>query len=174
VYSRRYFNGSTLPRNSPCMGRRQKACRPCAEPRHHSISAHMGPTQGQARRRAPMGRRGAPSVLELFVFRLTCFKLEYMVISLDDKEKDAKLSLRQTEILAKLNTIVDIICADCPEKCASWNLLLRFAHRYLIVYQSQNFTLSMAATCWSPHLVPHTPAQYPICCPSKATCDIGE
>ncbi|KXN90986.1 Glutamate--cysteine ligase [Leucoagaricus sp. SymC.cos] len=42
-------------------------------------------------------------------------ELEYMVISLDDKEKNAKLSLRQTEILAKLNAIVDDICADCPE-----------------------------------------------------------
>ncbi|KAF9452748.1 glutamate-cysteine ligase catalytic subunit [Macrolepiota fuliginosa MF-IS2] len=42
-------------------------------------------------------------------------ELEYMVISFDDKEKNAKLSLRQTEILAKLNAIVDDICADCPE-----------------------------------------------------------
>jgi len=49
--------------------------------------------------------------------KLTCPELEYMVISLDNKEKSAKLSLRQTEILAKLNAIVDDICADCPEKC---------------------------------------------------------
>ncbi|EKM80633.1 hypothetical protein AGABI1DRAFT_71066 [Agaricus bisporus var. burnettii JB137-S8] len=42
-------------------------------------------------------------------------EVEYLVISLDDKEKNAKLSLRQTEILAKLNAIVDDICADCPE-----------------------------------------------------------
>ncbi|KAF8070687.1 glutamate-cysteine ligase catalytic subunit [Lyophyllum atratum] len=41
-------------------------------------------------------------------------EIEYMVISFDDAEKNAKLSLRQTEILAKLSTIVDNICADCP------------------------------------------------------------
>lgn len=39
-----------------------------------------------------------------------------MVISFDDKEKNAKLSLRQTEILAKLAAIVDDIGADCPDK----------------------------------------------------------
>ncbi|KAL0068752.1 glutamate--cysteine ligase [Marasmius tenuissimus] len=36
-------------------------------------------------------------------------ELEYMVISLDDENKNAKLSLRQTEILAKLGAIVDDI-----------------------------------------------------------------
>ena len=35
-----------------------------------------------------------------------------MVVSFDDKEKNAKVSLRQSEILAKLQTIVDDI-ADC-------------------------------------------------------------
>ena len=41
---------------------------------------------------------------------LTCFvQIEYMVIAFDDVTKNAKLSLRQTEILAKLNkSIVDI------------------------------------------------------------------
>lgn len=39
-----------------------------------------------------------------------------MVVSFDDKEKNAKLSLRQTEILAKLNTIVNDICAGCPDE----------------------------------------------------------
>ena len=38
-----------------------------------------------------------------------------MVVSFDDNEKNAKLSLRQTEILAKLNDIVNDISADCPE-----------------------------------------------------------
>ncbi|KAF9010584.1 glutamate-cysteine ligase catalytic subunit [Cyathus striatus] len=42
-------------------------------------------------------------------------EIEYMVVSFDDEEKNAKLSLRQTEILAKLNTIVDDINADCPD-----------------------------------------------------------
>ena len=43
-------------------------------------------------------------------------QIEYMVVSLDDTEKNAKLSLRQTEILAKLSTIVNDICADCPKE----------------------------------------------------------
>jgi glutamate--cysteine ligase catalytic subunit len=38
-----------------------------------------------------------------------------MVISFDHNEKNAKLSLRQTEILAKLNAIVNDISLDCPE-----------------------------------------------------------
>ncbi|KDR75147.1 hypothetical protein GALMADRAFT_268698 [Galerina marginata CBS 339.88] len=42
-------------------------------------------------------------------------EIEYMVVSFDDEEKNAKLSLRQTEILAKLSAIVDDISADCPE-----------------------------------------------------------
>ncbi|KAF8639556.1 hypothetical protein AX17_001460 [Amanita inopinata Kibby_2008] len=42
-------------------------------------------------------------------------EIEYMVIAFDDEQKNAKLSLRQTEILAKLSSIVDDICSDCPE-----------------------------------------------------------
>jgi glutamate--cysteine ligase catalytic subunit len=38
-----------------------------------------------------------------------------MVISFDDEEKNAKLSLRQTEILAKLSAIVSGICEGCPQ-----------------------------------------------------------
>jgi glutamate--cysteine ligase catalytic subunit len=37
-----------------------------------------------------------------------------MVVVFDDKKKNAKLSLRQTEILAKLDVIVEDISADCP------------------------------------------------------------
>ena len=36
-----------------------------------------------------------------------------MVVSFDDEAKNAKLSLRQTEILEKLSSIVDDICSDC-------------------------------------------------------------
>jgi len=43
-------------------------------------------------------------------------QIEYMVVSFDDKEKNATLSLRQTEILAKLGAIVNDICADCPDQ----------------------------------------------------------
>lgn len=43
-----------------------------------------------------------------------------MVVAFDNEEKNAKLSLRQTEILQKLSTIVDSICADCPEECVKY------------------------------------------------------
>lgn len=42
-------------------------------------------------------------------------KIEYMVVAFDDQEKNAKLSLRQTEILAKLQSIVNDIATDRGE-----------------------------------------------------------
>ncbi|KAI0645912.1 glutamate-cysteine ligase catalytic subunit [Trametes meyenii] len=42
-------------------------------------------------------------------------EIEYMVAAFDDREKTVKLSLRQTEILSKLQTIVDDIVSDRGE-----------------------------------------------------------
>ncbi|KAF8629426.1 hypothetical protein AX15_003473 [Amanita polypyramis BW_CC] len=42
-------------------------------------------------------------------------EIEYMVVAFDDEQKRARLSLRQQEILAELSSIVNDICADCPE-----------------------------------------------------------
>ena len=39
-------------------------------------------------------------------------QIEYMVISLDNDAKSARLSLRQSEILEKLNTVVGSLCED--------------------------------------------------------------
>ena len=39
-----------------------------------------------------------------------------MVASFDDDARSVKLSLRQTEILAKLQTIVDGISSNCPDQ----------------------------------------------------------
>jgi glutamate--cysteine ligase catalytic subunit len=39
-----------------------------------------------------------------------------MVVSFDKEEKNAKLSLRQTEILAKLSSIVGDISSECAAK----------------------------------------------------------
>lgn len=39
-----------------------------------------------------------------------------MVVSFDNVEKNAKLSLRQTEILAKLRDIVDDLSSDTDEQ----------------------------------------------------------
>nr|AZS52301.1 gammaglutamyl cysteine synthetase 1 [Hebeloma cylindrosporum] len=41
-------------------------------------------------------------------------EIEYMVVSFDAKEKNAKLSLRQQEILEKINSAVDDISAGAP------------------------------------------------------------
>ncbi|GBE81136.1 Glutamate--cysteine ligase [Sparassis crispa] len=42
-------------------------------------------------------------------------EIEYMVVQFDDQEKNAKLSLRQTEILAKLQAIVSDIATDASK-----------------------------------------------------------
>ena len=39
-------------------------------------------------------------------------KIEYMIVSFDNSTKNAMLSLRQTEILAKLNATVDEPCEE--------------------------------------------------------------
>ena len=39
-----------------------------------------------------------------------------MVASFDDQAKSAKLSLRQSEILAKLQAVVSDISSNCPDQ----------------------------------------------------------
>jgi len=97
-----------------------------------------------------------------------------MVVSFDDNEKNAKLSLRQTEILAKLNDIVNDISADCPEgyvpasgSCRQPN------HSFYIVSLCPNSIQNMDGTCWNLRLVRHTLDQYPTFCQSRKICDIG-
>ncbi|KAB5590747.1 Glutamate-cysteine ligase catalytic subunit [Ceratobasidium theobromae] len=41
-------------------------------------------------------------------------EIEYMVVSYDDENKNARLSLRQSEILAKLKNVVTDLCKGCP------------------------------------------------------------
>jgi hypothetical protein len=53
------------------------------------------------------------------VLNIYIAQIEYMVVAFNDLEKTAKLSLRQTEILAKLAAIVEDICVDCPPSCAA-------------------------------------------------------
>ena len=43
-------------------------------------------------------------------------KIEYMVVSLDDAEKNAKLSLRQTEILGKLSGVCNDLSDQTEQK----------------------------------------------------------
>jgi glutamate--cysteine ligase catalytic subunit len=49
-----------------------------------------------------------------WIFDLISFhKVEYIVVVFDSKTKNTKISLRQTEILQKLQSIVDDIRSDC-------------------------------------------------------------
>lgn len=45
-----------------------------------------------------------------------------MVVALDDETKNAKLSLRQTEILAKLSSIVNDISLETADSCVEPSL----------------------------------------------------
>ncbi|KAF8973058.1 glutamate-cysteine ligase catalytic subunit [Flammula alnicola] len=58
-------------------------------------------------------------------------EVEYMVISFDDQDKNAKLSLRQTEILAKLNAIVCDISAESPDNISVPNFHPEYG-RYML------------------------------------------
>ncbi len=106
---------------------------------------------------------------------VTSCQIEYMVVSFDDQEKNASLSLRQTEILAKLNEIVDDICADCPEKyvfnISIWTYVL--TQLFLLVYQFLNFTRNMAAICWNQPPALPTLATLMTYCQFKAICVTG-
>ena len=51
----------------------------------------------------------------IVVYRV-CLEVEYLVASFDDGARNAKLSLQQAEILAKLATIVDDISSSCPDQ----------------------------------------------------------
>lgn len=64
-------------------------------------------------------------------------KVEYMVAIFDNEEKDVRLSLRQTEILAKLQSIVSDIASDRGETSVSSPLLLcRQPHMRFISMQT--------------------------------------
>lgn len=96
-----------------------------------------------------------------------------MVVSFDDNEKNAKLSLRQTEILAKLNDIVNDISADCPEGYVPGSLYRRCNHLFHIVLLCPNSIQNTDDTCWNLHLVLHILDQYLTFCQSRKICDIG-
>lgn len=95
-----------------------------------------------------------------------------MVVVFDDYEKAAKLSLRQMEILAKLDAIVDDISSDCP--CQYVSRLNCCSSYKSVVFLCQNFILNMGDTCWNQHLGRLTRDPFQISYLLKVICDTGE
>ncbi|KAG7098839.1 hypothetical protein E1B28_000743 [Marasmius oreades] len=104
-------------------------------------------------------------------------EIEYMVISFDDEKKNAKLSLRQTEILAKLSAIVSDICSECDSSIAVPTFHPEYG-RYmlestpgspytgsisdlLIVEQNMRYRRSLARRHLQPNEVPLTFTSFP-------------
>ena len=96
-----------------------------------------------------------------------------MVVSFDHNEKNAKLSLRQTEILEKLNDVVNDMCADCPEGYVPGCLYRHSNHSFHIVLLCPNSIQNTDGICWNLRLVRRILDQYPTFCQSRKICDIG-
>lgn len=83
-----------------------------------------------------------------------------MVVTFDNTERNAKLSLRQSEILAKLQKIVDDIACGC-DKCVhhliDCDLLSEIACGHL-ASRYRRTTQSTDASCSSRRPVRHTQA----------------
>lgn len=66
------------------------------------------------------------------------------MVAFDDETKNAKVSLRQQEILAKLSSIVDDLSADSAEQLAH-----PFHYRSLISHRFQYFRTHFSSRVWS-------------------------
>ena len=99
-----------------------------------------------------------------------------MVAAFDDQEKNAKLSLRQTEILAKLQSIVNNIASDSAEPYVLLSSLTQVpcTQRTTAGTLCRHSTPSMDGLCWSPPPDLPTRARSVISSPSRTTCAIGE
>jgi hypothetical protein len=106
---------------------------------------------------------------------ISYIQIEYMVVAFDNAERNAKLSLRQSEILAKLQQIVDDIACGCDRYV---RLCLATPHITLIpvLHPASLFRLiiqSMDVLCWSQHQVHRTQGAWVISCVWNQTCEIG-
>jgi len=99
-------------------------------------------------------------------------------VAFDEEDKDARLSLRQTEILHKLSNICDKLpngpgnrsARHCPSVCRHCLLMIRMMTTSLAMaiqqmltrcatVSSLSFTPSMEGSCSSPHQESPTMAQ---------------
>jgi hypothetical protein len=79
-------------------------------------------------------------IYPLYLLDSDVSQIEYMVVALDDEEKDARLSLRQTEILHELSNV----CSDLTSgprnrfvrSCAQRGLLIFRPFHWYLVYES--------------------------------------
>jgi hypothetical protein len=97
-----------------------------------------------------------------------------MVVWFDDKEKNAKLSLRQSEILAQLKLVED----EIRSKLGPDEYVHRQSHKTPGLIQRSVLyllfsTQSMAAICSSRPPAHHTLVLLAIYCQWRATCDTG-
>ena len=76
-----------------------------------------------------------------------------MVAAFDDQEKNVKLSLRQTEILAKLQSIVSDIASDRGETCVFFLLSLSRPRSvgYMPFIRTQTLCADVPPRVWPVH-----------------------
>lgn len=87
-------------------------------------------------------------------------QLEYMVVSMDDAEKTAKLSLRQGEILDKLSHIVSDLCEGCPNEWGELDYVLA------IYWQSDSVAIPTFHPEYGRYMLESTPGKpYTGCLP---------
>ncbi|CAE6435924.1 unnamed protein product [Rhizoctonia solani] len=105
-------------------------------------------------------------------------EIEYMVVSYDDENKNARLSLRQSEILAKLQDVVLDLCNDCPASAGSVPTFHPEYGRYMLestpgapyngtvsnlleVERNMRYRRKLAKAYLLPHEVPMTITSFP-------------
>lgn len=98
-----------------------------------------------------------------------------MVVAFDNAEKNAKLSLRQSEILEKLSNICSDLSDETDDRQAVPPPCLAVVplNVFLSVSSSRRFTQNMDVICLSPPRVVHTRDAYRTCYLSRAICVIG-
>ncbi|CEL60653.1 glutamate--cysteine ligase catalytic subunit [Rhizoctonia solani AG-1 IB] len=105
-------------------------------------------------------------------------EIEYIVVSYDDDNKNARLSLRQSEILAKLKDVVLDLCNGCPASAGSVPTFHPEYGRYMLestpgapyngtvsnlleVERNMRYRRKLAKAYLLPHEVPMTLTNFP-------------